>query len=129
VVGVFITVGPLPPIDIKPTADSGLDDVFALKMSEAASDCAANRLGLSTHPTSVPNHGRRIVGWLHSQIVTIPARFAVVHHDHRSLQRHDGGVERLWMGEWSRELGERKVAREQQTIAAKVQSVNDSTIQ
>ena len=46
VVGVLRTVGPVPAMDISPTADSGFDDVFALKMSEAASDCAENRFGL-----------------------------------------------------------------------------------
>ena len=27
------------------------------------------------------------------QIVAVPARLTVVHHDHRSLEHHDGGVE------------------------------------
>jgi hypothetical protein len=49
VVGVLSTVGPVPAIDIKPTADSGLDDVLALKMSETASACALNRFGLQSN--------------------------------------------------------------------------------
>ena len=52
VVGVLRIVGPVPAIDIKPTADSGFEDVFALNMSETASDCAENRFGLETHQLS-----------------------------------------------------------------------------
>jgi hypothetical protein len=46
VVGVLRTVGPVPAIDINPTADSGFEEVFALKMSETASVCAEKRFGL-----------------------------------------------------------------------------------
>jgi len=38
----------VPAIDIKPTADSGFEEVFALKMSETASDCAENLFGLGS---------------------------------------------------------------------------------
>ena len=46
VVGVLSTCGDVPAIDNSPTADSGLACVLALKMSEAASDCACQRVGL-----------------------------------------------------------------------------------
>lgn len=46
VVGVLRTCGEVPAIDSRPTADSGLAEVLALKMSETASDCAWNRVGL-----------------------------------------------------------------------------------
>ena len=81
-------VGPVPAMDISPTADSGFDDVFALKMSEAASDCAENRFGLASSKQM-----RMFTMSETIQIVAVPARLTVVHHDHRSLEHHDGGVE------------------------------------
>jgi hypothetical protein len=81
-------------MDISPTADSGFDDVFALKMSEAASDCAENRLGLeSSKQMCIFTISEGI------QIVAVPARLTVVHHNHRGLEHHDGGVEVLWLTE------------------------------
>jgi hypothetical protein len=57
VVGVLRTLGPVPAMDMRPTADSGLEEVLALKMRDTASDWAEKRLGLRQIRQKLRNGG------------------------------------------------------------------------